>query len=116
MEDHPALVYLYDLAEGDMDFVNEILGLMEKNIPLDMADIEKAVATGNLKQVQRSAHHMKSSIQYSNYIDLSELLAAIETKKESATALAEIQDSLPQLKKMADKLLQLIEAEKKKLK
>jgi hypothetical protein len=109
------LSYLYALAEGDMGFVVEILDLMYKNIPLDIANIEQAISRSDFTNLKRSAHHMKSSIQYSNDIDLSDLLAKIETTKDSIFALNEVKSLMPQLKELSDKLMQLIETEKKKI-
>ena len=104
------LNYLYDLAEGDMGFVNEILDLMAKNIPIDLIAIEKAITDNDIQQLQRSAHHMKSSIQYSNNESLSELLSILEKK----TAIADAKALLPQVNELAAMLMRLIETEKKR--
>ncbi len=114
MADHTNLSYLYSLADGDTDFVTEILDLMQKNIPVDIADIENAIAMDDLKLVQRIAHRMKSTIQYSDYLDLSELLSTFE-KDNSATTIAELKAFLPQLKELANNLMHIIEEEKKKI-
>jgi len=115
MTEQSALSYLYELAEGDMGFVTEILDLMYKNIPADIISIENAIAANDIQQVKRAAHHMKSSIQYSNYIDLSELISEIEIKKDLAESIAQVKELLPELKKLSGNLMQYIEAEKKKL-
>jgi HPt (histidine-containing phosphotransfer) domain-containing protein len=109
------LSYLYAFADNDVSFVKEILELMEKNIPTDLDSIEKALDSNDLALVKRSAHHMKSSIQYSDYIELSDFLSGIETKKDSPNAIAEIKEMIPQLRKLSDKLVQVIQAEKKKI-
>ena len=115
MSSSSSLEYLYALADGDMDFVKEILELMEKNIPDDIVSIENAIAANDMQQIKRSAHHMKSSIQYSNYLEFSELLSVIETGKEKAATVTEVRSLLPELKSMSDKLLELIAVEKKKI-
>ena len=115
MTEKSSLSYLYALAEGDMVFVNEILDLMYKNIPADIIAIEKAISTNDLKQVKRDAHHMKSSIQYIDDIEMSELLSAMENTKESNTAIAQVKEMIPELKGLSDKLMETIKAEKKKI-
>jgi HPt (histidine-containing phosphotransfer) domain-containing protein len=109
------LSYLYSLADGDTGFVKEILELMERNIPIDIMNIENALKSNDLTVVKRGAHHMKSSTQYSDYLELSELLSIFETKQESQSAISEISKLLPQLKQLADNLMQVIETEKKKI-
>jgi|SRR6185312_417098 len=108
-----ALSNLYALADGDTGFVVEILDLMQKNIPIDIADIEKSVDERNLLKVKRSAHHMKSSIQYSNEQELIMLLEKIDNK--DFTSVLEAKSLLPKIKELSDKLMKLIEAEKQKL-
>ena|ERR1700722_8993363 len=109
------LNYLYAFADNDLSFVKEILELMDKNIPLDLDSIEKALDSNDLALVKRSAHHMKSSIQYSDYIDLSDFLSSIENKIESPNTIAEIKAMMPQLQKLSANLVELIETEKKKI-
>src|SRR6185437_56685 len=100
------LNYLYALADGDTSFVMEILNLMDKNIPIDIDHIEKALKNNDLSLVKRSAHHMKSSVQYSDYIELSALLSVFENTHDSPTAIAEITLLLPQLKQLSNNLKQ----------
>jgi len=115
MTEKNSLSYLYALAEGDMVFVNEILDLMYKNIPADIIAIEEAISANDLKQVKRDAHHMKSSIQYIDDIEMSELLSAMENKNESDIAIVQLKNMLPALKEISAKFMKLIEAEKKKI-
>ena len=109
------LSYLYDFADGDISFVKEIIDLMDKNIPEDMESIEKAITSNDLDTVRRSAHHMKSSIQYSNYAELSDFLSEIETKKDSPSAIDEAKEMMPHLKELLSKLVKVMEAEKEKI-
>jgi hypothetical protein len=88
---------------------------MQKNIPVDIADIESAVSISDLALVKRIAHRMKSTIQYSDYIDLSELLSGFETKGDTPTAISELKVLIPQLKELAGHLMYIIEEEKKKI-
>lgn len=109
------LSYLYALADGDTGFVMDILDLMDKNIPIDIDHIEQALKNTDLSSVKRSAHHMKSSIQYSDYIELSDLLSVFENTNDSPTAITEVTLLLPQLKQLSNNLMQVIETEKKRI-
>jgi HPt (histidine-containing phosphotransfer) domain-containing protein len=115
MAENNSLKHLYALAEDDMEFVKEILDLMSKNIPIDVKSIEDALAANDLNQAKRDSHRMKSSIQYGDCIELSDLLSAIENKKESDTAIAQVKEMMPELKELSDKLMETIRAEKKKI-
>lgn len=112
MEGQHMLSPVYELADGDMSFFNEILDSMETNIPHDIAEIEAAIKEKHLTLVCRSAHHMKSSIMYSNAEELKELLTTIENTKDSSL-FQKIEAMMPRLKTLAKELLDIISIEKK---
>jgi len=113
MQGHTILAPLYELADGDETFFAEVLGSMAENIPLDIDEIEKAIEKGQIDFICRSAHHMKSSIMYSDATELKELLATIEANKQSPAAINEAKASLPKLKELANQLMLVINSEKK---
>jgi HPt (histidine-containing phosphotransfer) domain-containing protein len=110
---HPMLAPVYELADGDMVFFTEILESMTSSIPEDVAEIEKGIENKQISIVGRSAHHMKSSIMYSNAEELKEMLSVIEIKKE-ASAIDEVKALMPRLKLLAKELTDIIDSEKKK--
>jgi len=111
MAGHPLLTPVYELADGDKSFSNDLLQSMATAIPADITEIEKALEQKHITLVCRTAHHMKSSIMYSDAADLKALLVQIEGEKESATAIDEVKTLLPKVKELAKELLDVITAE-----
>ena len=111
MDGNPMLAPVYELADGDKSFSADILQSMATAIPADIAGIESAIEQKHITLACRNAHHMKSSIMYSNANELKALLAAIEAKDETPTAIAEVKALLPELKERAKTLLDIITAE-----
>jgi len=111
MEGNSMLAPLYELADGDKVFFIDMLQSMAAAIPADIAAIENAIEQKHITLLCRNAHHMKSSIMYSNAAELKALLAMIESQNESAAAIDEIKSLLPKLKGFAEVLLALIHKE-----
>jgi hypothetical protein len=111
MSGHPILAPVYELADGDKSFSDDLLQSMAAAIPADIAEIEKAIEKKHITLMCRSAHHMKSSIMYSNATDLKDLLITIEHKEETHTAIDEVKALLPKLKELAKALLDVVNTE-----
>ena len=114
MENNPILSPAYELADGDKSFLAEILGSMANGIPEDISEIEKAIEHNRLTLVCRSAHHMKSSIMYTNAEELRQLLTTLETTKEHPAAMDQVKILWVKAKELATQLATAIEAELKK--
>lgn len=108
---HPLLAPAYELADGDKAFLTEILESMLNNIPEDIAGIERAIGNNQLSLVSRSAHHMKSSVMYTNAEELRELLGIIETMKEHAAVMDQINVLMPKVKELAGQVVAAIKAD-----
>ena len=108
---HPLLAPAYELADGDKAFLAEILESMLNAIPEDIEGIEKAIENNQPSLAQRCAHHMKSSIMYTNAEELKELLAAIEGLKEQSVGIDQVKAILPKAKDIANELVSIIKAE-----
>ncbi len=102
---HPMLSPAYELADGDKSFLAEILESMVNNIPVDIIEIEKAIEHNQLSLVCRSAHHMKSSIMYTNAEELRELLGAIESTKEHPASMNQVKLLMPKVKELANQVI-----------
>ena len=111
MAGHPLLTPVYELADGDKSFSDDLLQSMAAAIPADIAEIEKAIEQKHITLVCRTAHHMKSSIMYSNAADLKALLVTIEHKEDVHTSIDEVKELLPKLKELAKALLDIVNAE-----
>jgi HPt (histidine-containing phosphotransfer) domain-containing protein len=106
---------LYELAEGDTSFIKEIFELMLKAIPADIKAMEKAVKKKDLEAAKKSAHHMKSSIQYSGDSKLLKLIDTIEKQKANQKSFEETQKTLLKIKELSEALLTNIKVVKKSL-
>lgn len=111
---HPMLSPAYELADGDKAFLAEILESMANGIPADVNEIEKAIEHKQLSLICRSAHHMKSSIMYTNADELRELLTIMETTKEHPAAIDQEKVLWVKAKELANQITGIIKEELKK--
>jgi HPt (histidine-containing phosphotransfer) domain-containing protein len=114
MEGHPMLTPVYELADGDKDFLKEILESIATNVPEDIKQIEEAIKGKQLHIICKAAHHMKSSVMYTNTDELKELLTQIETSKEAPGVIDQIKELIPKLELFTSQLLEIIETERGK--
>lgn len=114
MENNPILSPAFELADGDKAFYVDLLESMGRSIPTNILEIEKALEQKHLTLVSRSAHHMKSSVMYTNAEGLKQLLTAIEGKEEAPGIIDEIKKLVPELKQLAQELMDIINREIKK--
>jgi HPt (histidine-containing phosphotransfer) domain-containing protein len=103
---------VYELADGDKDFLNEILESMANNIPQNIKEIKQAILNKDIYTLGRAAHHMKSSIMYSNAEELKELLSQIEVQK-TVESIDEIKQLMPRVEMLSQELGEIIDAERK---
>lgn len=114
MDNNPILAPAFELADGDKTFYTDLLESMARSVPSDIAEIEKAIEQKHLTLVGRSAHHMKSSVMYTNADELKQLLSTIENKEEAPGVMEEIKKLMPELKQLAQELMDTINLEIKK--
>lgn len=113
MEGHHMLAPLYELADGDVGFFNEIVDSMAKAIPENINQLQKGLEKGDIVSISRGAHHMKSSIMYTNASELREILTAIE-QQNNISKLEEIRSLMPRIIELAKELSDIIKSEEKK--
>jgi HPt (histidine-containing phosphotransfer) domain-containing protein len=111
---HPMLSPAYELADGDKAFLAEILESMANGIPADIHEIEKALEHKQLSLICRSAHHMKSSIMYTNAVELRELLTTMETIREHPAAVDQEKVLWLKAKELATQITGILKEELKK--
>ena len=87
---------------------------MANGIPADISEIESAIEHKQLGLICRSAHHMKSSIMYTNAEQLRELLTLMETLKEHPAAIDQAKILFEKTKELANSLFGIIQEERKK--
>ncbi len=61
--EHPVVSRLNSICEGDGDFVRELAGAFLESAPQCLADLERAVCSGNGRQVDVEAHGLKGISQ-----------------------------------------------------
>lgn len=55
------LTYLNDLADGDQDFVHEVLGIFRDHTPAELNKLQIAFETEDRETIKLIAHKLKSS-------------------------------------------------------
>src|SRR6186713_3458449 len=80
------LEYLYQIADGENDFVIEMITDYVNQIPSQFGDLQTTLTSGDLKQTGFIAHKMKSSFQFMGVQQLVEASSMIEQlSAENAT-------------------------------
>lgn len=77
------LKYLKDFAEGDSDFINEMIALFLKNTPIALVSILESNQNNDIKKLKAEIHKLKSSLGLLGIIKGSESVENIESKIES---------------------------------
>lgn len=74
------LDYLNDIADGDKDFIREILGIFVDQMPAEEIKLREALAAQDWQQVRNIAHKVKSSTgnlgikkAYDNFAEIEDL-------------------------------------------
>jgi HPt (histidine-containing phosphotransfer) domain-containing protein len=74
------LSVLYQLANNDQGYINEVLRLYLENVPEGLQKLEKAVRkTNDFELIQRSAHAIKASASIIKIRKMHDNLAKIES-------------------------------------
>lgn len=58
-----SLDFLYEMAEGDKEFVIDILEIFTEDAPLTLDSIQESMKEGDLNAVKIAIHKLKSSIK-----------------------------------------------------
>ncbi|MCI3281293.1 Hpt domain-containing protein [Synechococcus sp. PCC 6717] len=88
--------YLAALSGGDRDFEQELLQTFVEDAQLRLASLAAAVASGNLDQVKRDAHHLKGSSGNVGVTAIQNIAAQLEQQTTLAAA-QPLVDELQQL-------------------
>ena len=87
MEDTTSIIdmqYLKRVAEGEPDFIRDMIAIFFKRTPDAIATIRLALADGNIELVWQTAHRMKPSFSYMGMTTTSALAAKIEKLYKTA--------------------------------
>lgn len=72
------LEYLYDMSDGENDFVIEMISDYKKKVPGYINDLQRAMIDGSMEEVKFFAHKLKSSFQFMGVKELVDIAGGIE--------------------------------------
>ena len=93
---------LYDLSfinatgKEDAEFIKKLIGIFIEIMPLSMDELKLAVAQGNIVQVRKAAHKMKSSIDLLGINSIKDTVRKLEVIEEGNGALNEYTTKMEQ--------------------
>jgi len=103
------LSYLRDMSGDSAEFMIEMLDAFQKQTPIYMADLEKAIEAENWKATSECAHKMKPTFYYVGREDVRDHMQEIERNARELkdignipTAFAEAKDFVEILYKQLD--------------
>ena len=99
------LKLLIELAQGDEEFIREMLGIFIKVAPQTMSSINEGLKNKDLSSVSDAAHKLKSSIQIVGDQDLHKLIKEIEQKAKNEDSFSSLSTLIENLNKRMDKLI-----------
>ncbi|UII21125.1 ATP-binding protein [Fulvivirga ligni] len=105
------LTDLYELADGDPNFVVNMLEIYIKNFSADLEQMESAVAQQDIKKAGSKAHKMIPPTRHLGFQELVTILKKIETKSENEENFNEIQRLLEEVKSLYQVILPHIKSE-----
>ena len=74
------LIKLSESADGDVDYIKEMIDIYLKIMPVYLSELNKALSDNNFQDILSHAHEMKSPAALFGIYELSESLLMIETK------------------------------------
>lgn len=80
------LSYLYEIADGDSEFIKEMLSDYIEKVPQQFAELRQSIRDQNFEQAHFDAHKVKSSFQFVGVKQLVERAANIEIVSKTANA------------------------------
>lgn len=76
---HLNLEYIYELADGETEFVKEIIDSFLTSTPINFAKLEEAISLQNGTDIVFYAHKLKGTFNFIGSIQLSNTFTTIES-------------------------------------
>ncbi|MEN7551223.1 Hpt domain-containing protein [Rapidithrix thailandica] len=70
--------YLLTLADGDPDFLKEMMGLFLKRVPGNLDELQLATEYSEWEEVYKLTHSLKSSVNFMGIYSIKELVLEVE--------------------------------------
>ncbi len=102
-----------ELAEGDKDFINELVSAFLEEIPKDLRYLEGSVKAGKIKVAYQYAHKMKPSFQMFS-IDVLDEIKLLESWSEEAINQDQAMEALAVILEKSSSAINLIKKDFKK--
>lgn len=84
---NPDLSYLMQVADGDTEFVNEMLGLFRKEVPEELQVLKKAILTADTATAAFHIHKLRSRLRILGLHDYKDLTDKLEPMFKSGQEL-----------------------------
>lgn len=105
------LSYLREMSGDSIDFMIEMLDVFQKQTPIYMDDLEKAIVAKDWKSTSECAHKMKPTFFYIGRVDVRDHMQEIETNARELKDIELIPNSFNEVKEFVSILQQqLIDA------
>jgi HPt (histidine-containing phosphotransfer) domain-containing protein len=72
------LQYLYDLADGSFDFVEEMIQLFLNSVPQSVEELQTSISSGDWQKVKVIAHRIKPSFGFIGAKNVQDQLSQME--------------------------------------
>jgi HPt (histidine-containing phosphotransfer) domain-containing protein len=91
-----------EMAEGDSDFINSVVGVFLEEVPEDLNSLEAAVETGDFAQIYQLSHKLKPNVDLLEMESTRVLALEMETMGKNEEDLEGIRARFGRLKKNID--------------
>ena len=109
------LSYLRDMSGDSADFMIEMLDAFQKQTPIYMADLEKAVDARDWKATSECAHKMKPTFYYVGREDVRDHMQEIERNARELKDIENIPDAFAEAKAFVEILYRQLDEAKVEL-
>lgn len=100
------LSYLREMSGDSADFMIEMLDVFQKQTPIYIDDLEKAIDARNWKATSECAHKMKPTFFYVGRVDVRDHMQEIETNARELKDIESIPNSFNEVKEFVSILYQ----------
>ena len=100
------LSYLREMSGDSIDFMIEMLDVFQKQTPIYMDDLEKAIVAKDWKSTSECAHKMKPTFFYVGRVDVRDHMQEIETNARELKDIENIPNSFNEVKEFVSILYQ----------
>ncbi|WP_051360026.1 PAS domain-containing hybrid sensor histidine kinase/response regulator [Adhaeribacter aquaticus] len=109
------LEYLYNMLEGDVNFINRTISLFIETTPTTVAEMQQSFFLKEWKKVSEAAHKLKSVIDLMQIEKLQKIIRLIERNGKTEENLSEVGQSIELVAEVIHQVIEQVKAERQKL-